>query len=367
MKLKYRFAEQVVGAFILLAIASLTALLILMGFNKRWFAHDYQFYSIFSSADGLNTGMSIKLRGFRIGTVDEILLDEENRVVMHFHIFEEYIEKVKVNSVLELASNPLGLGGGLRFHPGRSLALAIGDEEIGYIPSLDTEEGRRRIEQNLVDTGDSGDSISQLINEVNATVVTLNSVLAKLDSALEGTDPGPVGTILANVEEMTGEITSVAAGVTDVVADVGLVVGDADDLIDELSTRIYGLLQSIAMIADDITALTEGLTDSRGLVTKLLDPKGSIAKILDDDEVLFTQIEEILAGVDDTVQQLSDFTVYLNSATPQISGVLEEGRDVLDQGQDVLEGLRNNPLLRGGISEGKEQPTTFQSYRDEDF
>ena len=36
-------------------------------------------------------------------------------------------------------------------------------------------------------------------------------------------------------------------------------------------------------------------------------------------------------------------------------------------GQDVLEAIKNNPLLAGGVSKEREQPTTYQSYRDEDF
>jgi hypothetical protein len=29
--------------------------------------------------------------------------------------------------------------------------------------------------------------------------------------------------------------------------------------------------------------------------------------------------------------------------------------------------VKNNPLLRGGVPARREQQTTFQSYRDEDF
>jgi hypothetical protein len=29
--------------------------------------------------------------------------------------------------------------------------------------------------------------------------------------------------------------------------------------------------------------------------------------------------------------------------------------------------LKNNPLLRGGVPDRREQQTTFQSYRDEEF
>ena len=58
---------------------------------------------------------------------------------------------------------------------------------------------------------------------------------------------------------------------------------------------------------------------------------------------------------------------FINSSQPQIAALLEKGRTTLDQGKDVLEAAKNNPLLRGGVPERREQPTTFQSYRDEEF
>ena len=60
-------------------------------------------------------------------------------------------------------------------------------------------------------------------------------------------------------------------------------------------------------------------------------------------------------------------TRFVNSAQPQITGILEEGRQTLDQGKDVLQAVKNNPLLRGGVAPRKEQPTTFQGFRDMDF
>ncbi len=47
--------------------------------------------------------------------------------------------------------------------------------------------------------------------------------------------------------------------------------------------------------------------------------------------------------------------------------LLEEGRQTITTGQAVLQGIRNNPLIRGGIPEAREQPTTFRSVRDEEF
>jgi phospholipid/cholesterol/gamma-HCH transport system substrate-binding protein len=75
MKLRIRFAEQVVGAFVLLAIVGVGVILVFIGINQRWFARNYYFISRFASGDGLAVGMPIMLKGFEIGRVSRIRLD----------------------------------------------------------------------------------------------------------------------------------------------------------------------------------------------------------------------------------------------------------------------------------------------------
>lgn len=358
MKFRIRFVDQIVGIFVLIALAALVLILILMGMNQRWFAKNYYFNSRFESADGLSIGMAITLKGFEIGRVDSISLNEDNKVDVVFYIYDTYYEKVKPNSVLGLASNPLGLGGGLRFHPGRNQMEPLA--ERSFVPSLDLAEGKDLVARNLVAMPEKGDAINSILSKVDPildnvdeTLVTVQDLLVSVNAAISGEGEGPINDIFTDVNRLTRQITQ---------------------LIWEVNSRITTVLDNVDNITvnvDDITGnlvkTTEAFRDPTGIVTKVLDPKGSIATILDDDNVLFEQIQSILDNINATIEQLQDFTGYINDTTPQISGLLEKSREALDEGKDVLEGLKNNPLLRGGITQQKEQASTFQSYRDEDF
>jgi len=79
------------------------------------------------------------------------------------------------------------------------------------------------------------------------------------------------------------------------------------------------------------------------------------------------QVQDAVTGVNRIVDQVNAFVDFVNGTRPQISGILETGRTTLEKGNDVLEAVKNNPLLRGGVPETKEQTTTLKSYRDEDF
>ncbi len=358
MKFRIRFADQIVGIFVLIAIAALVGILILMGINQRWFAQNYYFESRFESGSGIDVGMAITLKGFEIGKVDTIELNEENNVDILFYIYDTYYEKVKPNSVLELASSTFGLGGGLRLHPGKNDREPI--PENSFIPSMDFEEGQRLVQNGLVAMPKSDDAISSIVSkvgpmldQVDATLVSVQTLLDSANSAIAGENEGPLGDILVDVSMLTKNVDTM--------------IRDINTMVRNINGRLTAVFDNVDEITDNVEATTEAMRDPTGIVKTVLDPKGSFAKLLDDDNVLFEQIEEVLTRVNETIDQVHEFTTFINTTTPQISGLLEKSREALDQGKDVLEGLRNNPLLRGGISEQKEQASTFQSYRDEDF
>ncbi|MBN1834511.1 MAG: MCE family protein [Spirochaetales bacterium] len=340
MKFRIRFAHQIVGAFILLGILAIAAILILMGVNQRWFAKNYYYWSTFPSAEGLGVGMAIKLKGFEIGKVDTITLTRTNAVDVEFYVYDTYHTKVTPNSVLELASSPLGLGAGLLFHPGKGAGDPL--PELSFVPSLALDQGKELVRKGLVDIPQTEDLIAGTIVQLGATLVeidktikVISETMGTIDASLKGESAGPLAVTLNE--------TAVAV------------------------RKINGVLDDVEAVVANLDAMTAEFRDPTGLATRLLDPKGSVATILDDDNQLYDQVSGSIDRLNAIIAQLVDFTEYINSSQPQIAGLLEKGRTTLDEGKDVLEAVKNNPLLRGGVPERREQPTTFQSFRDEEF
>lgn len=351
MKFHIRFAEQIVGLFILIAILVILIIVIFMGINQRWFAKDYHFTTKFFSGNGLDVGMPLKMKGFKIGTVDKIELDKDNTVKVNFHIFDTYYDKVTQNSVIELSTSPIGIGSsGLLFFPGKSNELI---PDFSFIPSLDFSAGKKLVEGGLVNKPPADDTIVNIINtigpllsNVDTAVVSLKNLMTSLNGSLSGEESGPITDILTRINQILSKVNSILT--------------DSSENVDTILVNTTG-------ITSNLKTTTEGLTDTTGLVTRLLDPKGSIAKLLNDNLELYHQITGILSGVQMTTEELQTFTNYVNDSRPQISQLLEGSREALEKGKDVLEALRNNPLLGGGAAAGDTQPTTFQGYRKEDF
>ncbi|TVQ98923.1 MAG: MCE family protein [Spirochaetaceae bacterium] len=340
MKFRIRFVNQVVGVFLIVALGFLFAILISIGSNQRWFARNYRYYSVFSSAAGVSVGLPITFRGFQVGRVTAVRLTEDNEVHVDFFIQDTFYDRVWEHSLIQLVSNPLGIGGGLVFHQGMFPSDPI--PEGSLIPTITSAQGRELVRSNLVRLPDQDDTINQLIDQV--------------------------GPIMRNVEEITEILTVVLADIAATMQGTG--EGPIQDMVNQtnrLLREAETVMVNASTISDNVAAITEEFRDPTGIVPRLLDPSGSIATFLDDDDALFLQIEAILEGMNRSINEVADFATFVNAQSPELLFMLEEGREALSVGQDVLEGLRNNPLLRGGIPERREQPSTTRSFRDDTF
>ncbi len=442
MRFRIRFADQLVGVFLLVAVVGVAVILVFIGINQRWFARNYHFTTRFESGGGLTVGMPITLKGFEIGKISRVSLNADNQVDAEFYVQDTYYPKVLANSVLQLTSSPIGLGTSLNFLSG----IPTSEEEAplpegSFIYSLDSQEGRDLVAQGKVVIPKGDDVIGSVISRVNpilddvsTTLTQIRKVVSTVDLALQGSG-GPAGDMVSSLAEVPNRvngliddvnvrIASIADQVDGIMGQVNGVIGQANGVlakIDDASSNVQGitvqaqdmlgglskdldgiasqaqatitdlngelkaisaqaqgtigsLSTDLAAITGDVKRTTEGLSQTQGLVTRLLDPKGSVATILDDNGELYGQIEASLAslakaveGINGILAQVSDFVAFINSTRPQISQLLEQGSTTLGEGSDVLEAVKNNPLLRGGVPEQKEQEATLKSYRDEDF
>jgi phospholipid/cholesterol/gamma-HCH transport system substrate-binding protein len=342
MKFKIRFADQIVGFFIVAALISLIFVIIMLGTQQRWFAKDFFYITYFDSAAGLGDNMVVQYKGFPIGNVRSVTLTSDDRVEVTFSIYDQYQNRVRVGSLVELIVSPIGLGNQFIFYPGLGEEVL---EEGALIPMVNSPQGRNFVRLGIANVPPKDDRINQILAQVDRALENLNSQII----------PG-VDVVLRNMDAFLVELNNAAAG-TDATA-LGRTVGGMDELVnqglDTVLSDVESILADIKGISGDLTVLAAQLSDPQGAVLTTLDRNGAV----------YQNLEASLKSISGTLRNLERISALLPSQMP---GVLAEVRNVLQGAQDLLTALLNNPLLRGGVPTQVEIQTGGTSPRDIPF
>lgn len=387
MRFSIRYADRIVGLFILVAVVFLVVLLFFLGANQRWFAQNYVYTSRFPSANNLSVGTGIFFKGFEIGKISKVVLNPDDEVDVEFYVYDTYADRVRENSILELSVSPIGLGTSLLFHKGK------GDKvlpETAFVPSFDTPEGKELVESGLVDLPKKDDTITRLLSNVNQVMEGLNRTMLSLNLAIEGKGGGEIQQILLGVKTAVASLDKVLkdaqgavggiytsfGGVMDnvngLLGNANGVVGGLGQSIPELMGNLDGVMKQVDGIMKQLDAtmgnfnqMSQSFADPSGLVPKIMGP-GSLTTMISGPE-LWNGINGILANLSTMTVDLQKMMVSISGEVPKLSGLLLDAGRVLEQTQDVMEGLRNNPLLKGGIPQKPVQESTMNSLRGEEF
>jgi phospholipid/cholesterol/gamma-HCH transport system substrate-binding protein len=357
MKFRIRYADRIVGLFVLVAAVALCGSIILVGANQRWFARNYRFATRFQSAAGVATGTAILMKGFQVDAT--------------FVLYDTFYPKARENSLLELVTSPIGLGTQLLFHPGKGEAII---KEGSFVPLASSPEGQDIIDQALVDIPPKDDTITRLLAGVNPlienlgkTVVTINRTLTEVNRALAGQSAGPAGKIVSGAADAVASvdalIVSLGGQVSSLVSQVEELLAKADGIV----VKADGLVGTLGQVAANVEVTTAAIKDPTGLVPKLLDAKGSLKTLLDDKNAIFDKLMASLAETERTLKNVQGISAELKAQMPSIGVAIDEGRTAIKQAQGVLEGLKNNPLLKGGVTEQKDRQPLYQSLREGQF
>jgi phospholipid/cholesterol/gamma-HCH transport system substrate-binding protein len=337
MKFSIRFADQIVGFLIILALVILVFVIFMLGTSQRWFTRDLEYRTFFTSAAGISPNMGVQYRGFTIGHIKRISLAEQDRVEVVFTIFEEYAQRVRIGSLVDLSVSPIGLGSTFSLIPGVGPDLV---PEGMVIPALNSPEGKEYIAAGWNEgPGVGTDSINMIMNQVNSLLDTLNISLAGSNGAENLT----LGQIILNVETATAGLANLSMDISRQIAPV--------------LSNLDSLMGTINSVLDDVGSLTNQLSEPSGMVMDMLDSQGPLYRNL-------IQLLESIAGIVDNLERTSDF---IPAQLPQVGVLISQLNVTMIMVQDVLTAVANNPLLRGGVPERRETGPGGANPRDMEF
>ena len=159
---------------------------------------------------------------------------------------------------------------------------------------------------------------------------------------------------MVSVVEQTDSLNTILAMAT-------TLVGDIDTLVKQINIAIEGkeetpLAYTIAQVNEILTNINELTSDSTGIVPKLLEDENSQGSIAN-----------VLMQLDTTMGDINSITSSVEGNMPGVSIMISQMQTLLKQMQDVMEGIKNNPLLKNGISEKPEKENAAPKLREDNF
>ncbi|MBB5225736.1 MCE family protein [Treponema ruminis] len=311
MKFKIRYADQIVGVFSLFALAALFALIFAIGASQNWFVKKNHYYSYFNSGSGLTVGMDVTYKGFAIGKIKNVKL-EGSMARVEFYILGEYADYAKEYSFVELITSPIGLGSSFVFYPGVGSELLAPGSEIYRIDSVIAKE---IIASRQIRLEGQEDSIGVLMKKISSIMDNVNSLLANINSALSDNDEAstPIKQIVKNVDEITKNLSLFTNSINSEDGAVPSLLGG------ELSSDVSDVLKNISVVSEELSSI---------------------------------------AGSADTI---------IDTALPEVDQILIKLNSTLVEAQDVLTGVKNNPLIRGGVPDRSKGKSSTSQLRSDDF
>jgi phospholipid/cholesterol/gamma-HCH transport system substrate-binding protein len=299
MKFSIRFVDQIVGTLFILALAMMVFVVFMLGKNQRWFVHDYQYKTYFSSASGISHNMAIQYKGFTIGRVRRITLAEDDNVEVVFYIFQEYGDRVREGSLVELQTSPIGLGGSsFIFYPGKGRQL---DEGV-VIPEINSVEAKQLLASGLAERTESSDRISGIITHVNSLLASLNDSFGAKDES---------------------DRTAIERTVTGI-----------NSVVQAFSEYFVPIMENVNTITGQAAA-----------------PDGAVMSMLDTSGPVFSNISETLDSISGIIGSVEKTIEVVPAHLPQIVIVLSDLHSTLVEAEKLIVSLTNNPLLKNGVPE----------------
>ncbi|MDR1025022.1 MAG: MlaD family protein [Treponema sp.] len=340
MKFTIRFADQLVGVLVIVALAALVAVVIFLGSGQRWFSKDYQFVTYFDSAAGLGKNMAVQYKGFTIGRVKSFDLTWDDRVEVRFYIFDTYISRVRRGSLVDISISPVGLGNQFLFYSGLGSGMI---EEGELIPAVASLEGQEALNMGIAYIPKQDDSIGMILSQVNLVLESVETLAKDVSDAFEGTDDTALGRTLGNIEETSRSLTEIPGMVEDA---LGQLLGTVDQIV----VSVQPILANLQTLSDNLS-----------------DPDGSVARLLNSEGPVYTNLVETLESVSGTIGSVERTAAYVPAQLPQITAMLSEAQQVLRSVEDALTAILNNPLLKNGVGSRVENQPTGTSMRDLEF
>lgn len=334
--------EVKVGAFVLLGLIVVGALIFVIGDSRRLFERHVEYQVVFNQIQGLGRGSPVRMGGLDVGSVKDVRYGEDvkdDRIYVTLDIAKSESVRIREDSVASISSKGL-LGD-------KMVTISTGSPEAKLLPPGSTirSEEANDLENMMTQLQNISGKAEQVVTNLQKTTSTLAdeqfredmrsgmaSLSKLLDQAANGkgyvnrllTDPAEaqrLSNTIANLEQMSASLDEVVAGLSVTVDRINKGPGLAHEV-------IYGeegskAISSLGVAADETAALLRDIREKGG----------------------GQQVGDILADLRGASQDLKALTADLRAGKGTLGALLVDP-SVYEDVKVLLGNVQRNQALR---------------------
>ncbi len=156
------------GIFVIVGVVLFLSALFYLGKEDNWFSRTFTILAVFHNVEGLKAGDNVWLSGVKIGTVKEVKIVSEGKVIVSLALKEKQNEFIKKDATAYVGSDGLVGSKIIVVRPGTSSMTIVNNDTINARSPTDT--------QDLINLAkDSGTNIKAITDELKIIVSRINN------------------------------------------------------------------------------------------------------------------------------------------------------------------------------------------------
>lgn len=357
--------ERAVGWFVLLAAA-----LLVFGFGfyiyktaerKGWFLKKIAYQTCVSSGAGLKIGDPVKLMGFDVGEITEIIPNDPYayyNITIRFQVkvdryhYEGYVwsdSRVKVNTgdflgnrYLEITKGVEGIPTVLQSTNNQVIGLLRGDIVKARLQDLEKlgKTGGQALKQMNVEA--RSDTATYYTNDYSRNVYLLDPIDSPALSERLQKVADQVEAALPNILNLTNQLAATLVGATTLTSNLNTVAVSAQPVVSNLSL-VTGQLNRPGALGDWL------------IPTNVNQKLGSVMGGAD---TAVTNLNTNLENLNLSLIHLADLTSNLNHQVQVNSNILSQVSAAVKNADDFVQGLKHHWLLRSAFKKQRTNAPT---------
>lgn len=279
------------GIFVILGSLLFIITIYFIGNKKDMFNKTIQISAVFNNINGLQTGNNVRYSGINVGTVKQIVIQNDSVIRVDMAIEKEVISYIKKDAIASIGSDGL-----------------VGNMIINIIPGKKSNEAVSFGDTILSENKTTTDEILKTINSTSANAKVITDNLVRITNQISSKE-GTIGMLINDTVmsqdlkrtvynlKVTTKITSESMATLNNII-VGL--NDKDNVIGTLKDTLVG--RKIKVIIANLEKSSQQINQT---ISNIKDGKGAL-NYLSNDPKLVKQIDSTMININQASSRLNE-------------------------------------------------------------